>query len=255
MREKASPFGALIAASSFIAAILYVAGFAYRWSYYYNFGLQHVVYEFGFPVILMTAIELIRTPEHLWLFLVWVAFPLIVVSVLIGLLGQGARALIGLLEQGGRARLARVATSALRMVGLDSPLVADTIRALVLIYTTYMVSSHLGYLTYRSHVVDSSDNPLPTATVVFDRKEGEPMAPLACGTESRETPVIGDARKLRQIQDGYRTCTGRGIAWRLLYRNSNVIFLFASEPKEVITDARPLTVVLPVTASIQLILQ
>ena len=38
--SKAQPFGALIAPSTLVVAVLYLAGFSYRWSYYYNFGLS-----------------------------------------------------------------------------------------------------------------------------------------------------------------------------------------------------------------------
>jgi len=41
--EKAQPFSALIKASSLIVAVLYLAGFSFRWGYYYNFGVQHLV--------------------------------------------------------------------------------------------------------------------------------------------------------------------------------------------------------------------
>jgi hypothetical protein len=42
--DKAQPFKALIAASSIIVAVLYLAGFSYHWSYYYNFGVHHLFF-------------------------------------------------------------------------------------------------------------------------------------------------------------------------------------------------------------------
>src|SRR5262245_3249004 len=127
MPDKAGPFGALLAASSLVAAILYVAGFAYRWSYYYNFGVQHIVYELGFQAVLMTAIELVRTPEHFLLFLFWIALPLVLVNALLSVVERGAQITHNALYR-------RVASAALRLLGLGSPLVVDAIRALVLIY-------------------------------------------------------------------------------------------------------------------------
>lgn len=245
MAVRAQPFGALIAASSLVVAVLYVAGFAYRWSYYYNFGVQHIVYELGVQVIVMTAIELVRTWDHLLLLALGVAVPLVLVNLL----------LAGLRRLRRSARAGTGLTSALGALGLDSSLVVDALRALVLIYATYMVSSQLGYWTYTRHIVDSPDNPLPRVTVVLGDQEGGPARPLACGAEGRDTPVVGDARTLREIQETFRTCTGRGIVWRLLYRGGGTLVLFASEPAARIRGRRPLTVVIPASDATSLVLQ
>ena len=63
--EKAQPFSALIKASSLIVAVLYLAGFSYRWGYYYNFGVQHLVFNLSFQSILTASMEMIRLPRNL----------------------------------------------------------------------------------------------------------------------------------------------------------------------------------------------
>jgi len=63
--EKAQPFSALNKASSLIVAILYLAGFSFRWGYYYNFGVQHLVLNLSFQSILTASMEMIRLPRNL----------------------------------------------------------------------------------------------------------------------------------------------------------------------------------------------
>ena len=249
MPERIVPFGALIAASSFIAAVLYVAGFAFRWSYYYNFGVQHLVYELGLPVLLMTAIELIRTPEHLLVFVLWVVLPLMLVSVLIGLVHRAARRSRPTVSR-------RVAAAVVRTAHLDTPLVVDVIRAAVLVYTTYMAGAQVGYTTFKTHLVDAPDHRLPAVTVVFEGGADGKLPALACGTAPGSAPLVGDARKLLEVQTYARTCTTPDGTWRLLFRTKDSLFLFASEPpRQEPKTTRPLTLVLPVTPAMHLVME
>jgi len=241
--EAAAPFGALIPASSVVVAVLYVAGFAYRWSYYYNFGLQHVVYGFSFPAILMTAIELVR-PEHLHLIVLVVVLPLLVLEAGIRL----ARRATALRSTRWYARI-------LGWLGLDSPVVTGVLRAIVLLLSAYSLGSHLGYVTFTQHVVNTFDNSLPAVTVLVDGKDAESAAALACGASPGSGVVIGDKTQLRKIQETYQTCTGRGTTWRLLYRDRDIVVVFASQPAAGGARSRPLTLVLPATSSIRLITQ
>jgi hypothetical protein len=108
------PFGALISVSSLLAALLYVAGFAYRWAYYYNFGVQHVVFKLGVQSFLVTAIELIRTPHNLLFFLIWVAMPVVAFNLGLNALSSAA----------GRPDIfGKLAGITGRALGLTSPLV------------------------------------------------------------------------------------------------------------------------------------
>ncbi len=88
--ENRNPFGALLGVSALIAALLSVAGFTCRWSYYYNFGVQHLVFTLNFQSFLITAIELIRRPENLCLSLLALLLPLIVVNLLLRMLHRAA---------------------------------------------------------------------------------------------------------------------------------------------------------------------
>src|SRR5882672_9334423 len=61
----ASPFKALIAAWSLIVVVLSVAGYSYRWNYYYNFGLQSLVFGASLQSLPVYAIEIVRNPAAL----------------------------------------------------------------------------------------------------------------------------------------------------------------------------------------------
>ncbi len=235
--ENRNPFGALIGVSSLIVALLYLAGFSFRWSYYYNFGVQHVVFKLSFQSFLVTAIELIREPRNLLLAFLIIIGPLIVVNGVIRFIKHSASV--------NRHRiLSKCATALVKLFCLDSPLVVDSIMAVLLLYSTFMLSSHLGYTTFKKHIIDSPDNPLPAVTVIIE--DNEKKLALRCGAEE-EAPVqlIGNARKIRIIQEAYQTCNSETTKWRLLYRDDESIYLFASRSEKSIGHGRPLTLMMP----------
>lgn len=239
LSERTSPFGALIGISSLIAALLFVSGFAYRWSYYYNFGVQHVVYKLSFQSFLITAIELVRDPKNLLLSFLFIVCPLILVNSIIRLIKSTANS--------AQHKLIRnLGTLLIRLFGLESSLVVDSIRALIILYTVYMLSSYAGYTTFKKHIVNSPDNTLPAVTVIIEEIGGENRLALSCGAEEGEAvQLIGDAKRVREIQETYRTCNTSQNKWRLLYRDDETIYVFASKPEELIAGTRPLTLVLP----------
>lgn len=239
-KTRANPFSSLIAVSSLIAAILFVAGFAYRWAYYYNFGIQYIVYSLSFSSFLITAIELIRTPASLGRFLAWVVLPLLLLNGALALLLWGAR----------RPSFLRPPCALIvGALGLESPLIIDAVRALVIVYTVYMCGSQIGYETFRRHLIDSPANPLPAVTIV-----GGEQAGLACGAPEAPVKLIGDAGKFRDVQDRYRTCTGRGYTWRLIHKDDQAVYLFASGPAAAMRG-RPLTLVVPAASGTTLIME
>jgi hypothetical protein len=243
--EKTSPFSALISVSTLLAALLYVAGFSYRWSYYYNFGVQHVVYKLNFQSFLITAIELIRTPRNLMLFLAYIVVPVFILNLILGILRTTAKY---------DKTVGKIIASSMRVVGLESQLGVDLLRAAIIVYSIYIFSSRLGYESFKAHVVNSYDNPLPAVTVVINDK-GHELA-LSCGAKSKYGfQLIGDAKKIRIIQDAFRTCSSDAITWRLLYRDSDSIFLFASEPAEMAKGKRPLTLIVPNSNNVFLIME
>lgn len=237
--ERAHPFGALIGVSSLIAAILFVAGFSYKWSYYYNFGVQHLVFQQNVQAFLITSIELIRQPKSLWFTFLFILCPLIVLNFVIATIRRASQSAPEKLH-------GKIGGFLTRVLGLDSPLVVDAIRAGLVVYACFMVSAELGYAAFRSHIIESHHNPLPRVSLVFDQTLENGELPLACGA-SEEIPFqfIGNAKILRTIQESFRTCNSPQLTWRLLYRDAEAIYVFASQPKGVGGDGRPLTLIVP----------
>jgi hypothetical protein len=201
------------------------------------------VYQFSVPAILMTAIELVR-PEHFHLIVLVVVLPLLVLE-----------AGIRLARRVTARRSTRWYARVLGWRGLDSPMVTGVLRAMVLLLTAYSLGSHLGYVTFTRHVVNTFDNSLPAVSVLVEGKDAESAAALACGAQPGSGVVIGDKTRLRQIQATYQTCTGRDTTWRLLYRDRDIVVVFASQRADRSAGSRPLTVVLPATSSIRLMTQ
>src|SRR5579871_1890846 len=75
-----APFASLLAASSLVFAVLLVAGFSYRWTYYYNFGLKDLALAIPVQSVLLGALELIRTPSDALFTICVVALPLVVLN-------------------------------------------------------------------------------------------------------------------------------------------------------------------------------
>jgi hypothetical protein len=238
--DKAQPFTALAAAVTLISALLFIAGFAFRWSYYYNFGVQHLVYDLNVHAILTSSMEMIKQPWNLLATVICVGSVLIIVDLLI----RGARHMAG--WRGGdkvRVFLASVA----RQLGADNPLVTDCVRAAVLIYVVYMLSSQMGYNQFKKHIVNSKQNPLPIVTAIWHE---ETDVALACGKEWKDVGFIGNGQLVHELEEYHRTCTSENTVWRLLYRDEKSIYLFASESA---SQGRPLTIVLPNTDKVILV--
>jgi hypothetical protein len=246
--EKAKPFGALIAPSSLVLAALYLAGFSYRWSYYYNFGLQNIVFDFNAQSFLVTSIELIREPRNLLITAASLAGALVLVNMAMGFVLWAGRAKRPNMFH-------RIVLGLTRLLGLDNPLVTDAIRALVVIYVIYTLSASVGYARFKADVVNGSGNPLPVVTAIVDKGNGEEL-PLGCGKEAGPPlNVIGDAAAIRMIRETHRTCSLDDRVWRLLHRDDKSVYLFASEPAENMVARRPLTIVLPNTDNVTLIME
>ena len=247
--EIDKPFGALIGASTLIAAILYVSGFAFKWSYYYNFGVQHLVFKQSIQAFLIASLELIRQPQSLWLTFLFVICPLVVLNIVIALIQR-------VYESSSQTSLGKMAGHVIRVMGLHSPLVVDALRAIVIIYACFMVSSELGYNAFLANIVDSRSNPLPAVTLVFDQEQTNSKIPLTCGaSDDTALTVIGNPLKIRMIQENYRACNKEDLTWRLLYRDSDSIYIFASQPQKLLQDGRPLTMVIPNDEKIYLVME
>jgi hypothetical protein len=63
--EVPTPFKALLAGWSLIVVVLSVAGYSFRWNYYYNFGLQSLVLSAPLESLPVYAIEIARNRTFL----------------------------------------------------------------------------------------------------------------------------------------------------------------------------------------------
>jgi hypothetical protein len=240
-----APFGALIAASSLVVALLYLAGFSFRWSYYYNFGVQHLVFGLSFPSILTASMEMIKLPMNLLITVLSLTATLLLVNFLISTIRQFG-------ESSPRTRSGKTAAHVVRMLSFDNQLITDSVRAAAIFYVVYMLSSQMGYMQFKKHVLNSPENSLPIVTAIVQGDGSQEMA-LACGKESKTPPnLIGDAALARNIEEYNRTCTLDGTVWRLLYRDDKSIYLFASKEEQV---GKPLTIVLPNTDKTILVME
>ena len=246
--KSGNPFAALIGVSSLLAAFLYVAGFSFRWAYYYNFGVQHLVYNLSFRSFLIAAFELFRAPYQFSLFLLTVAAPLVVLNILLA----GIAAIIK-----GRTAVARAVGAICRALGLTSPLLIDVLRAAVIVLATFRLGSQLGYEAFQADVSNSVHHRLPAVTAVLEVGKDSAAFVLTCGSnQNMLPPYIGDARRLQELQQFRRTCNSGGVTWRLLYRDDHSIYLFASETRQKNAPiTRPLTLVLPNPQATYLIME
>jgi hypothetical protein len=241
--DTAQPFKALIAASSLIAAVLYLAGFAFRWSYYYNFGVQHLVFNLSLQAILTASMEMIKQPRNMVATVLLLPLSLVCVNLLLSTAKRVSK-----WQQPGKL-MKPIAESA-KLLKLENPLVTDCARALVVLYVVYMLSSQMGYIRFRKDIVNSRENSLPAVTAIV---QGDEYLAVACGKEwEAGTNFIGNGRLAREIEEYHRTCTSESSVWRLLYRDEKSIYLFATEPK---ATGRPLTIVLPNTEKTVLVME
>jgi hypothetical protein len=242
------PFTALVGIASLLAALLYVAGFSYRWSYFYNFGVQHVVFKQSVQSFLVAALELFRGWRAASLLALWVGVPLLVLNGVLHLILRS--------QASGRRSMVWIGAAS-RGLGLQSRVVVDSLRAAVIVYGTYHVASALGYETFREHARMRPDHPLPAVTAVMaSGKDGEDLGPLLrCGAEEAPTAFIGNGQRLREYCSFLRGCNrSEEVAWRLLYRDNDEIYLFATEAPAS-PDQRPLTIVLPNRGNVALMME
>lgn len=245
VQGNAQPFSSLIAASSLVAALLYVAGFAFRWNYYFNFGVQHLVYNLSFQSTLTASMEMIKKPLNLVLTAVTLTGTILIVNVIIYGMTKVA-------EWNPANRLGMMTASTVRLLGMKEKLVTDSIRAAAIFYAVYMLSSQMGYWQFQEHVKNTPGNKLPVVTAVIET-EGKQNITLACGKDWKELPnLVGDAKLLGSIRDYHRTCSLDNTVWRLLYRDDKSIYLFASQSNDTV---RPLTIVLPNTDKVFLVME
>jgi hypothetical protein len=239
-KEQIAPFASLLAVSSLVLALLLVAGFSYRWTYFYNFGLRDLALQVPAQSIAINALELIRTPRDAVVTFSIVVLPFVALNVALFL-------------------LVRYLPRSARSLGLENRLVSDSLRAIVLIYSAYWAGSQSGWEKFKAHVVESASNTLPTVTAVLTAGSPDNALPFSCKPgdwdTTENTPkalpsLIGAPNALRELREGLACNTPNSRSWRMLYRDEKFVYLFATGSGA----GRPLTVVLPNTDRVVLIL-
>lgn len=236
-----TPFKSLIAGWSIVVAVLAVAGYSFRWNYYYNFGLQSLVLTASVESLPVYAIELIRSP----LFAVDVARLALLFVV-------PYRVVLLLLRRAREARRRSVRDTAgwlATALGLDNPLLREAITATLLILVAFRSGGNAGYRAYLANVVESTSR-LPKVTVVARSDSTATSLPFVCDTRtlkndgaSKDSPFIGEPDAIESLVAG-RACSTTGWSWRLLLRDEKFLYLFATVQDGAI---RPATLVLPNT--------
>jgi hypothetical protein len=247
--HDSSPFVALVGVASLVVAVLYLIGFSFRWSYYYNFGAQHIIYKLEFQTFLVAAFELLRSHTHFALLILMIASPMVALNLLLTALGTS--------KAQAWQRIAQLLTT----TGLLSPLVIDVLRALIVIAPSYYVASSAGTDLFRQHLFSDQTNPLPTVTVLLNVDSAGATSALLCGADAKkaeQATFIGQPGFFSYLQKFYKTCNLDSTrSWRLLYRDDAQIIIFAAEAQPNIpnssTAGRPLTLVLPAAASAALV--
>lgn len=216
--EEQQPFKSLIASSSLVAALLYVAGFAYRWSYYYNFGVPELVYEMNVQSFFIVAMELVRTPANL--------------LKTFGALGA-CLAVFEIFLIFMRRKILATAPKSTNSMNISmksgSNLLIDSLRAILILLIIYQLSSQLGRKSFLNDSTDSVNNYRPRVIIIDNRPSA---GKAACGSAyNNSINVFGSRQRLKFLLDNNATCSNTiSGTWRLLHRDSNFLYLFLASP-------------------------
>lgn len=228
--RKYKPFESLIAISSLLVGLLFVAGFSFRWAYYYNFGFPGFVYTLNIEAVLINAFELVRTPFNLSLCALFILLPYCILSIGLYVLRRC------LLDKKGAFKH--------DIWQKNKSLVLDLIRALVLVILTFATGSHIGYETFKRDVEDSPSSRLPKITVVFKDKGPSYRFPL-CGGSAEDVPFIGNGLLISKYSDNNEGCNSNDIVWRLFHKDNNDVYIFGSRKGKIAKGTKPTVTVIP----------
>lgn len=258
--EDRSPFKALLAAWSLVVVVLAAAGFSSRWNYFYNFGIQNLVYQVPLATLPVYAIQIIRDPANLLDLLRWTAM-LIVPFEILRLLAAWAA---GAIRERWQDRLRWAEEGSLekvlaRLVSPSDGLVVDALRAGLIVYVAFVVGGTAGTRDYWLNVVEATSR-LPRVAAILPAGGSDATAklPFVCDTrpllERRartEPPFVGD-RAMIQYLSGGGGCSSAERSWRLLFRDDEFVYLFATVSS---TSGRPDTLVLPDSGELTLVMR
>lgn len=248
-RVATGPFKALIAGWSLAVVVLAVAGFSLRWTYYYNFGLYSLVLDAPLERLPVYAIEILRSRESL-ADLAWLATTRLLPFHI-------ALMALALARQSTYRGLRVAAELTARITALDKALVVDTITAGIIITIAFVAGGNAGYRTYNANVVEGTSR-LPRVTVIALADDAAAQLPITCDlarlterTSPTKRPFIGDPHMV-DLMSGGAGCSSETRRWRLLLRDDEHIYLFAT-----VSDIgrRPETLVLPTSDKVAILLQ
>lgn len=215
-----APFGALLSAITFVSAFIFVAGFSYRWAYYYNFGVAHLTFDFPVQTIAVSATELLRKPENAALTFAIVALALLSVNIVIWVSSY--------LKQ----RVGWVDLLSGPLLGLTPVFLIQSLRAIALIYGVFVAGQIVGLRTYQQHSIELPNNPLPRVTLSAPPGTKGLPSTILCDREQGERPeLLGRAAIVDQFEKDLLGCTNKQKTWRLLYRDASYVYVFSTTPK------------------------
>src|SRR3974377_1550872 len=119
--EAPAPFKALLAGWSLIVVVLSVAGYSFRWNYYYNFGLQSLVLSAPLESLPVYAIEIARNRTFL--------FDLLRLGLIYLLPYQLALLALRKARDVRNARVRTTTRALVQTLALDNPLLVDALLA------------------------------------------------------------------------------------------------------------------------------
>lgn len=134
--EVPTPFKALLGGWVLIVVVLSVAGYSFRWNYYYNFGLHSLVLSAPLESLPVYAIEIARNSTFLVDFLRLGLIYLLPYQL----------ALLAL-RKAQDARNARVRTTTRALVhtlALDNPLLVDALLAALILLVAFRAGGEAG---------------------------------------------------------------------------------------------------------------
>ena len=245
----AAPFRALIAGWTLIVVILSVAGYSYRWNYYYNFGLQSLVLAAPLGSLPVYAIEIVRNPASLAELLGVALLYLLPFHAMLLALGRarGARS----------ARLRKTVRFIMRTLALDNRLLVEALAAALIILVAFRVGGDAGYHAYLRNVLESTST-LPKVTALAQSGSSESVLPITCNAPRLNKadplvnpPYLGEPDVVESLLAG-TACTTDQWSWRLLLRDEKFVYIFATVQNR---TTRPQTLILPNNDTLTLILR
>jgi hypothetical protein len=243
------PFKALLAGWSLVIAVLSVAGYSFRWTYYYNFGLPSLVLTAPLASLPVYAIEIIRNPDNLAHLVKLIVLYLLPLNLALLALKRARNFQHTTLRAGARF--------VIRLLALENPFVVESMTATLLLFIAFHVGGEAGYRAYLNNALESTSK-LPRATLISMTGSPELPQSIACDTRALKDrgvtvtpPLIGDPMEAVRLGGG-AACSNDNRSWRLLLRDDKFIYLFATVRT---VGERPETLVLPNSDKTTLVLR